>query len=58
MQKGFPLLLLFLSLAAFVSAQDSTVSLSVTEAVEYANKNSMQVRNSLLGIELQRQQNR
>ncbi len=54
---------LFLVLLSFFTvfaamAQDSTVSLSVKEAVDYANKNSVQVRNSLIGIELQRAQNK
>jgi outer membrane protein TolC len=52
------LMLLLLSLLASAEAQDSTITLSVKEAVDYAKKNSMQVRNSLIGIELQRQQNK
>lgn len=57
-QASLALLFLFMSACLFSNAQDSLVALSVKEAVEYANKNSMQVRNSLLGIELQRQQNK
>jgi outer membrane protein TolC len=57
---GRALLLLILSCTMLtgVMAQDTAVSLSVKDAVEYANKNSMQVRNSLIAIELQRQQNK
>jgi outer membrane protein len=40
------------------SAQDSASSLSVKQAVDYANKYSGQVKNALLGIELQKQTNR
>jgi outer membrane protein len=52
------LMLLLLSLLASAEAQDSAMTLSVKEAVDYAKKNSMQVRNSLIGIQLQRQQNK
>jgi len=39
-------------------AQDTTYAMTVKEAVEYATKNSYQVKNALIGIDLQRQQNR
>lgn len=47
-----------LSLATYTTAQDTAFVLSVKEAVDYANKNSKQVRNAIIGIELQRQQNK
>lgn len=47
-----------LALLSGVSAQDSAYSLSVKEAVDYAAKNSRQVKNALLGIDLQRQTNK
>jgi outer membrane protein TolC len=40
------------------SAQDSTYTFSVQQAVDYAAKNSYQVRNAMIGIDLQRQTNR
>lgn len=54
------LILLFAGLAIIssASAQDSAYSLSVKQAVDYANKNSGQVKNALLGIDLQKQTNR
>jgi outer membrane protein TolC len=39
-------------------AQDSAYQMSVKQAVEFANKNSAQVKNALIGIDLQHQQNR
>lgn len=39
-------------------AQDTTFRMSVKEAVDYAAKNSVQVRNALIGIDLQRQTNK
>jgi outer membrane protein len=39
-------------------AQDTVHRLSVSQAAEYALKNSIPVRNALIGIDLQRQQNR
>lgn len=52
------ILFVFVTASLVSTAQDSLVTLSVKDAVDYANKNSMQVRNSLIGIELQRQQNK
>lgn len=49
---------LLLGFAAFASGQDTTYAMTVQEAVEYATKNSYQVKNALIGIDLQRQQNR
>lgn len=40
------------------SAQDTVYQMSVGQAVEFANKNSLQVRNALIGIDLQKQTNR
>lgn len=56
-RSGLPVLML-LALPAFTSAQDSTYAMTVKDAVEYATKNSFQVKNALIGIDLQRQQNR
>jgi len=56
-RRGLPVLIL-LAFAGYASAQDSTYKLTVKEAVEYASKNSYQVRNALIAIDLQRQQNR
>jgi hypothetical protein len=56
-RRGIPVLIL-LAFAGYASAQDSTYMMTVKEAVEYASKNSYQVRNALIGIDLQRQQNR
>ncbi|MEP7257960.1 MAG: TolC family protein [Flavitalea sp.] len=39
-------------------AQDTTYQFTVQQAVEYANKNSAQVRNALIAIDIQRQSNR
>jgi outer membrane protein TolC len=47
-----------LAFAGFASAQDSTLAMTVKDAVEYATKNSYQVKNAIIGIDLQRQQNR
>lgn len=54
------LVLLFIGATMFstLSAQDTTRHLSVQQAVDYAAKNSAQVKNALLGIDLQRQTNR
>jgi len=41
-----------------VANQDSTFELTVQQAVDYAAKNSRQVRNALLGIKLQKETNR
>lgn len=51
-------LLLTLTAPPAFGQDSATHRLSVEEAVEYASKNSMQVRNALIGIELQRQTNR
>ena len=56
--SGVFTLFVLLFVAADTKAQDTTANLSVKQAVEFATKNSMQVRNSLLGIELQRAQNK
>lgn len=46
-------------ITAFSSAaQDSAYQMSVKQAVEFASKNSAQVKNALIGIELQQQQNK
>ncbi len=53
-------LLMVAGLAAglFLQAQDSTYRMTVEDAVAYAQKNSAEVKNALLAIELQRQTNR
>ena len=56
-RKGVTVILL-LAFAGVASAQDSTYVMTVKDAVEYATKNSFQVKNALIGIDLQRQQNR
>lgn len=44
---------------AFVRAQDSTIHrFSVQQAIDYAHKNNVQVRNALLDIKIQQQVNR
>jgi outer membrane protein len=50
--------LLLVTFAVTASAQDSTYVMSVKQAVDFATKNSYQVRNAMIGIDLQRQQNR
>lgn len=56
-RKALPLVvLLFVVTTAFT--QDGTYNLTVQQAVEYAGKNSLQLRNALLAIDLQKQQNR
>jgi outer membrane protein len=50
--------ILLLAFAGFACGQDSTFVMTVKDAVEYATKNSYQVKNALIGIDLQRQQNR
>jgi outer membrane protein TolC len=48
----------FLFIAVSLSAQDSTFKLSVQQAVDYASKNSLQLKNAMIGIDLQKQTNR
>lgn len=57
-RKKLTSLMLMVLIAGGANAQDTTANLSVKQAVEFANKNSRQVRNSLLGIDLQRAQNK
>jgi outer membrane protein TolC len=52
------MVVLLLAFAGVASAQDSTYVMTVKDAVDYATKNSYQVKNALIGIDLQRQQNR
>jgi len=56
-RNGLPVLML-IALPVFAFAQDSTYAMTVKDAVEYATKNSFQVKNALIGIDRQRQQNR
>src|SRR5688500_9016436 len=56
-RNGLPVLML-IALPVFAFAQDSTYAMTVKDAVEYATKNSFQVKNARIGIDLQRQQNR
>ncbi|HUQ67383.1 MAG TPA: TolC family protein [Flavitalea sp.] len=55
--RSIPVLLLA-TLAITASAQDTTYAMSVKQAVEYATENSYPVKNAMIGIDLQRQQNR
>jgi len=58
--KVYPLLIFgfFIVFATGAVAQDSIYSMTVQQAVEYATKNSTQVRNALIGIDLQKQTNK
>jgi outer membrane protein TolC len=59
--KGLCLLLFIMAAAATSPAQDSkdsTHSFTVQQAVEYARQHSAQVKNALIGIELQQQTNK
>ena len=58
MSKHTIKLLLVLSLAYTQTTAQQTNTFSVKEAVDYALKNSAQVKNALLDIEIQRQTNR
>jgi len=53
-------LLAIIALLSFtgLAAQDSTYQLTVQQAVDFAAKNSFQVKNALIGIDLQRQTNK
>lgn len=55
-KRALPVVLLFI--VATASAQDSSYNLTVQQAVDYAAKNSLQLKNALLAIDLQKQQNR
>ena len=59
-EKGKRAFVLWIAMiSAFASAaQEPVHQFSVQEAVEYAAKNSAQVRNALIGIDVQRQTNR
>lgn len=57
-RKTLLLSITFLAFALASAAQDSTYRLSVQQAVDYASKNSIQIRNALIGIDLQRQTNK
>lgn len=57
-RRGLFLFFMLLGPALAVVAQDSTHAMSVKDAVEFAEKNSFQIRNALIGIDLQRQTNK
>jgi outer membrane protein len=52
------LAMLAVATAFSATAQDTTYKMSVKEAVDFAAKNSRQVKNALIGIDLQNQTNR
>lgn len=56
--KKTSVLALALCLSLGALGQDTVHTMSVQDAVAYANKNSVAVRNALIGIDLQRQTNR
>lgn len=56
-QKLFLVPIALLTVIA-TTAQDTTYKMSVKEAVEFAEKNSRQVKNALMGIDLQSQTNK
>ncbi|MEP7237036.1 MAG: TolC family protein [Ferruginibacter sp.] len=60
MKKSGKYILLFLSLVVFTAAANAQKvnSFSVKQAVDYANNNSVQVKNALLDILIQKQTNR
>lgn len=50
--------IMLLLMVPSVTAQDSIQQMTVQQAVDYAGKNSVQVKNALIGIDLQRQTNK
>ena len=57
-EKTAALALIAMAMAFSSRAQDTVYQFTVKQAVEYANKNSAQVRNALIAIDIQRQSNR
>jgi len=58
MKKNLLLVALFIANAAFAQEQKTIHAFSLTDAVSYAQKNNLQVKNSLLDIDIQMQTNR
>ena len=58
MKKNLLLVAVFIANAAFAQEQKTIHAFSLTDAVSYAQKNNLQVKNSLLDIDIQIQTNR
>jgi outer membrane protein TolC len=58
MKKNLLLVAVFIANAAFAQEQKTIHTFSLTDAVSYAQKNNLQVKNSLLDIDIQMQTNR
>ena len=58
MKKNFLLVTVLIATAAFAQEQKTIHAFSLTDAVSYAQKNNVQVKNSLLDIDIQMQTNR
>jgi outer membrane protein TolC len=58
MKKNLLLVAVFIANAAFAQEQKTIHAFSLTDAVSYAQKNNVQVKNSLLDIDIQMQTNR
>jgi outer membrane protein TolC len=58
MKKNLLLVAVFIANAAFAQEQKTIHAFSLTDAVSYAQKNNLQVKNSLLDIDIQMQTNR
>jgi outer membrane protein TolC len=58
MKKNLLLVAIFFASAAFAQEQKTIHAFSLTDAVSYAQKNNLQVKNSLLDIDIQMQTNR
>jgi outer membrane protein TolC len=58
MKKNLLLVAVFIANAAFAQEQKTIHAFSLTDAVNYAQKNNLQVKNSLLDIDIQMQTNR
>ena len=58
MKKNLLLVTVFIANAAFAQEQKTIHAFSLTDAVSYAQKNNVQVKNSLLDIDIQMQTNR
>jgi outer membrane protein len=61
-RQKIPALIISLAISFFVSAQDTSAikhyEFSVQQAVEYAKKNNMQVKNALLNVQVQKEVNK
>jgi outer membrane protein TolC len=58
MKKNLLLVAVFIANAAFAQEQKTIHAFSLSDAVSYAQKNNLQVKNSLLDIDIQMQTNR